>query len=320
MYPNFKLNRQPVDPYDAPAWKAFYAANPGFRRSVGAEGVNDDDAAAKAAADKAAADKAAADKAAADKAAADKASDKNGPSDKEAELLKDVMKHKGKAKETAEELANLKKKYEGVDLEEYASIKNKQAEADKAAAAAEEQRLLDSGEFDKVKAQMIEQHKAALAALNEVAAGDKSALEKANSTINDLTVGAKFSESKFIADDTVYTNSVARKLYGEYFDIEDGKVVGYDKPRGHSERAPIVDASGENVSFDDAMMRIVNADPDKDDILISKLKPGAASNPGRGGPPEEKKTDATTSREKISSGLSNLVKNIDKPTESGITF
>ncbi|MEZ6841307.1 DUF6651 domain-containing protein [Acinetobacter baumannii] len=44
------------------------------------------------------------------------------------------------------------------------------------------------------------------------------------------TVGAQFNQSQYIKQDLIYTPTKLRALYGNHFEIEDGKVVGYDKP------------------------------------------------------------------------------------------
>ena len=54
-------------------------------------------------------------------------------------------------------------------------------------------------------------------------------------------------------------------------------MVGYDKPRGSAGRAQLVDQLGNPVAFEDAMRKIIEADPDKDSLLRSKVKQGANS-------------------------------------------
>jgi len=311
--------KQPSNPYDAPAWLAFYAANPGFRRSVGAEGVNDDDNVqieTKVKAD----DSTDVAKAEAEKQKSLGAADDNakGPSDKEAELLKDVMKQK-EARKTAEaNLAKLQKQFDGIDVEEYRKIKQDQTEAEAAATKAEEQRMLDRGDFDKVKAQMVELHTVALTEAEEAKQALEKELSDARKSIEELTVGVDFSSSKFISEETVFTPSKARRLYGDHFEIEGGKVIGYDKPRGDETRSPIVDAVGTPVGFDAAMKRIIQMDPEADDIMRASIKPGGNGAPSRGKFEDVK--PPLTSREKISTGVVDLMKNIDKPSDGGVSL
>ncbi|UUZ75518.1 hypothetical protein LP414_27770 [Polaromonas sp. P1(28)-13] len=54
-------------------------------------------------------------------------------------------------------------------------------------------------------------------------------------------------------------------------------MVGYDKPRGAANRTALIDQHGSNVDFDVSLRKIVEADPDKDHMLKSKVKAGAGS-------------------------------------------
>ena len=307
IFPTQTASVEPTDPYDTAAWLKFYEENPGHRRSVGAAGNNEGD------------DTGGDDDGAGDGNNDDGAGDGNNgddtgdgdhkPSDKEAELLKDMMKHKDARKAAEDELNGLKKKFEGIDPDEYKKFVEEQREAKEAAKKAEEQRLLDAGEFDKVKEQMNEQHAAAIEALKAEDAKKDDIIAGLNKTIEELTVGSEFSGSEFIGKETIYTSTDARALYGSYFDVEDGKAVGYDKPRGAEGRAPIVDASGNPASFDVAMKRIIEARPDKDHLLVSDMKPGGKSGPSS----KDLKQDKTpaSARDKIASGLTDLMKGID---------
>lgn len=316
---------KPLDPYDTLAWEAFYAANPGFRRSVGAEGVNDDedtggDDAEKVAADKAAAEKAAADKAAADKAAENDDSNDGKPSDAEAALLKDAMKHKEARRAAEAKLKELEDKLSGVDLDEYKELRTQREEAAAAKKKAEEDAAIAAGDFDKVREQMTTQYESQIEKIRTDLTTElettKAELDKSKSIIEELTVGSQFNTSKLISEETVYTASKARRLYGDHFEVEDGKVVAYDKPRGTEDRTRLVDAKGNSADFETAMRRIIEADPEKDEILVSPMKPGASSKPGTD---KVQKTDThATAREKIASGLGDLMKSIDKPTDGGV--
>ncbi len=60
-------------------------------------------------------------------------------------------------------------------------------------------------------------------------------------------------------------------------------MVGYDKPRGAQNRTALVDQYGNAIAFDHAMRKIVEADPEKDHLLRSKVKPGAGSSSSKQG-------------------------------------
>lgn len=308
------LSREPSDPYDTAAWVAFYEANPGHRRSVGAAGVNDDEPGGEG--DPKPGEDGDPKPGEDDTPPGEGDGDKK-PSDKEAKLLKDMMKHKEARRDAEARAAELEEKLGGIDIEEYNRLKEAEAAAEKEKADAEEKRLLERGEFDKIKEQMVQQHQEALTAKEEALAEKDKLLAEARGIIEELTVGSSFSESSFITEDTVFTPGKARQLYDAHFDVEGGKVIGYDKPRGEADRAPIVDASGNPASFDAAMKAIIAADPDHDHIMRAKMKPGGQSEPGKG---EAKKPDTApqSSRDKISAGLVDLMKNIEKPSDGGV--
>jgi hypothetical protein len=260
-----------------------------------------EEAAAKKAAEEAAAKKAAEEAEAAKKKEEEDA--KNKLTDKEAALLKDVMKKKEalenatKAKEALE--AKLKE-FDGID-----PVAIKKLIADQK--AAEELEAVRKGEWEKVKAQMNEAHQKELNAVAGKLAEKDTEIGNLNKTIADITVGSSFTGSKFVHDDLALTPNKARALYGAHFEYKDGKVVGYDKPAGQKDRAPLVDGKGEPLSFDEAFKKIIEADPDKDSLLKSKIGEGAASSTGKpggkeadGGKKDEKKL---TPIEKIAAGL-----------------
>lgn len=248
-----------------------------------------DDAAAKAAAEKAAAEKAAADKAAADKAAADAAAaaaakeleDKlKGLSDREAELLKDAMKKKEKLQAAEKTLADLQaqlKRFEGIDPGKVAELLKKEADAEAAKVDAEKKALEAKGDFERLKQMMADEHAKQLKEKDEAVTTTKSALDAALAQIDELTIGNAFGTSSFITDELVLTASKARTLYGAHFELENGQIVAYDKPKGAKERTKLVDGSGNAVAFDEAIKKIVNADPDRDRLIKSKVGTGAHS-------------------------------------------
>ena len=259
-------------------------------------------AAQQAAAEKAAAEKAAAEKAAAEKAAAEKAEQEGkggtGPSDEEARLLKENMSKKEQLKKKDEELAALKKQFEGIDPEAVRKLLAEQK-------SAEEQALEKKGDYERLKARMAEEHGKEVTTLKaqlEALQGEKSKLA---STINDLTVGTQFGQSKFIGDELTLTPAKARVIYGDYFEVEEGKIVGYDKPRGSAGRTALVDQYGTAVGFDAALRKIVEADPEKDHLLKSKIKAGAGSDSKKASGEPAKETSGD-SMSKISAGLKGL--------------
>jgi hypothetical protein len=260
-----------------------------------------DEAAAKLAADEAAAKKAA-DEAAAKKLADDEAARKakGGPTDAEAKLLKEVMEKKAalKAAEDARKAAEDKlKEFDGVDL---AEIRKLAAEKK----AAEEASLVAKGDWERLKTQMAEAHSKETTTIRTQLDAEKAEKAKLISTIGELTVGSAFVGSKFVTEGLTLTPSKARVIYGSHFEYKDGQVVGYNKPAGAAERTMLVDGQGNALPFDAAITKIVDTDPDRDELLRSKAKPGANSRSNATpGNTETKLPPETSGLSKIAAGL-----------------
>lgn len=238
-----------------------------------------EEAAAKKAAEEAAAKKAAEDEAArkaAEEAAAKKAEEEKNLSeaDKEKrELLREVMEKKDKLKKFEEDNAKLKSELErfaGIDADEVKKLVEEKK-------AAEQADLERRGEFDRIKAMMKEAHETETKTLTEQLEAERAKNKELVGTVDKLTIGQSFAGSTFIAEDLVLTPTKARTLYGSHFEIKDGAVVAYDKPAGAENRTMMVNAMGAPLEFDAALRKLVDADPEKDSLLKSKLKPGSAS-------------------------------------------
>lgn len=238
---------------------------------------------------------------------ADKDKDKKAkPSDAEAKLLKDVMKHKEAAtaaKAAADAAAAALKAFEGIDPEEYRKLKE-------AASSAERTELEKRGEYDRILAQVNEQHESAITTERGKTASVEAELAAARTQIDELTIGTAFGNSKFLSTETVLSPAKARVLYGAHFEQVDGKTVGYDKPKGVADRTPLVDSAGVNLSFEAAIEKIVKADEDFESFAKSKLKPGSNSQ----GSQHKAEDDAP---KPVQSGMGRIAANLGKlkPTD-----
>jgi hypothetical protein len=234
--------------------------------------------AARVAAEKADADAKAAEKAEADRIAAEKAAGKL--TDKEHEFLTDALKHKKTAREAkaALEAANARiKDFEGLDAAAIKKLVKDQADAAAAATAAELKAAESAGDVERIKKMMGEEHTKVVTSLETKLAEKDALINGAQKTIEDLTVGSAFSQSKYINDELVLTPQIARTVYSSHFDVVNGKVVPFDKARGESGRTQLVDAAGASLSVDAALKKIVEASPDRDRLVRSKIAPGAGS-------------------------------------------
>jgi hypothetical protein len=257
--------------------------------------------AARVAAEKAEADRIAAEKAEADRIAAEKAADEaerarieadkaaKKLTDKEYEFLTDALKHKQTAREAkaALEAANAKlKDFEGLDAAAIKKLVKDQADAAKAAKDAELKAAEAAGDVERIKKMMGEEHTKVVTELETKLAEKDTLINGAQKTIEDLTVGSAFSQSTYIRDELVIPPTMARQVYSSHFDVVNGKVVPFDKPRGEAGRTQLVDASGNALSVDGALKKIIEASPDRDRLVRSKIATGAGSKTEKGGSDE----------------------------------
>lgn len=248
-------------------------------------------------------------KAKADALAAER--EKSNITDREADLLKEVMAKKETARAAqaaadaaeakAKELADRLAAFDGIDLDEVKGLLKEKQER-------ELSDLEKRGEFERVKAQMAEAHQrdveAAKAAYEPKVAELTEALNKREQVITELTIGRSFSESTFIRDSLALPVTKTRVLYGAHFELQDGKIVGYDKPAGATDRTPLVDANGNFLDFDKAMEKIVEGDPDRDNLLKSKIRGGSGSHNDPNITAEDKNKKPLTGRERILAAVS----------------
>jgi hypothetical protein len=227
-----------------------------------------------------------------------------GMSDDNAKLLKENMRRKDELKAANNEIADLKSKLEAFNGLDPAELRAMIADR----RTAEEKALAEKGEWDKLKARMAGEHKTQMDQVNTAVTSLKGELQKAHAQIDELTVGQAFAQSTYIREETVYTPTKMRKVYGDHVDRVDGEIVVYDKPRGAAGRTALVDQYGSNLAFEEAIAKLVEADPDRETILKSKVKNGSGS--GSGTPAQRrapsKEDTPKTGQQKIAAGLKAL--------------
>ncbi|WP_439823931.1 DUF6651 domain-containing protein [Aeromonas caviae] len=238
---------------------------------------------------------------------------KGKPSDREAQLLKESMSRKEKIGQLEARLAE----FEGIDPKAFREMQERLQAFDQKERDQVNAKLVEQGRFDEALAAMRAEHEGVL---NQVRTQSSAELQAANqereqlraqlsayqAQIEDLTVGAAFGNSAFIREELVQAMNPerSRRLYGDHFDIVEGKVVGYDKPRGQDGRAPLVDKDGQPVSFDEAFKRVLSSQSDYETLIRSSAKPGAGS-----GTRDDKATDPT---QKIGTGVNRITAALNK--------
>ncbi len=191
----------------------------------------------------------------------------SGVSDEAAALLREVMALKASNRAAAERLAQFAAA--GVTPERVAELEAAATASAARQAQAKEDAALAAGDWETVRASLAATHKAEKAELDARLAKARKDTEDQTALITDLTIGAAFSGSKFLTEETIFTSSKARKVYGDHFDFEDNQVIAYDAPRGAENREPLVDGAGQPLPFDAAMRHLIEADPDRDTIKRS---------------------------------------------------
>lgn len=213
-----------------------------------------------------------------------------------------------------EELEALKAKladFDGVDAAEARANAKKVAEAEaaaKTAAAAakkaEKEKAQAENDIEKLTRIQKEEHDAAIAAVVAERDAARESATTAEDQLNRVRLENAFNGSKFIAEETILTGAKAQRLFSDYVEIEDGQPVVYDAPASDSKRAKVMDSKGNALPFNEAITKVINADPDKDSLLKSKTKPGAGTKTVEG-----KETEHATSRHnKLAAGLAALRK------------
>jgi myosin heavy subunit len=192
------------------------------------------------------------------------------------------------------ELEELKTKlasFDGVDPEVAKANAKKVEEAEKAAAEAkkaakdaEKARAQAENDVTKLREIQAEEHKAELDRVKAEKEARDSEVTTLQEQLNNIRVENAFANSKFITEQTILTGGKAQRLFGDYVDVVDGQAVVYDAPRGDEKRAKVMDSKGNALPFNDAIAKVINADPDKDSLLKSKTKPGTGSKTEDGRP------------------------------------
>lgn len=237
-------------------------------------------------------------------------------SDGEAKLLREVMQRKEENstltkqnEELNKKLDDLSARFDGVDPEKFRNL-------EKEAQERREKELEGNKDWASLKADLEERHQSTIeqmktqhsealtAKLGEVESSKnelQQQLEKQNAVIEELTIGNQFGTSGYISEELSPSSTKVRTLYGSHFDVVDGQVVPFDKPRGAEKRHPLVDGDGKPLSFDVALQKIVDSDPDGDSIKRAKQRSGSDS--GSANRPGQQPTTKATGVSRIAMGL-----------------
>lgn len=168
-------------------------------------------------------------------------------------------------------------KFDGIDPEVARENAKKVAEAETARRTAEAEKAKAEGNFERLRELQNEEHEAKLVAARTER--DTAQAERAQA-IADAALArreAAFARSEFFAKETILSPTKAERLYGDYVEIENGRPVVYDAPKDAAKRTKFMDSKGNPLAFDVAMKKVVDAEPDKDTFIKSKMQPGGGS-------------------------------------------
>jgi len=153
-------------------------------------------------------------------------------------------------------------------------------------------KMIEAGEFDKLKTQMQGIQDKALSEQKETYETKLSAqatdIAGQQQTINNLMISSNFAKSPFFSGEkprTILTPDLAANLFGANFKVEgdgpDPKLIGYL----NGEKIPSSTNVGEPADFEEAISVIIEKHPGKERFLSSPEGggPGAGSNFGKGG-------------------------------------
>lgn len=215
------------------------------------------------------------------------------PSDTEAKLLKEVMKHKEAAKQAGERA----KAFEGIDPEKARAALAAQADA-------ERKELEARGEYSRIIEQVSAEAQTRIEAAEATANELRSQLEAIELRSQEQNIATVFATSPFVTKSLVISGDKVRALYGTHFDNVDGELVGYDKPRGAANRTVLVGVDAKPLAFEAALEKVVKADPEWERLARSTLKPGAGSGTTSINPKHTERPE--TGADKIRAGLASL--------------
>lgn len=180
-------------------------------------------------------------------------------------------------RERAESLEGKLKAFEGIEDPEAAR------KAIEIASNIDAGKLVAAGKVEEIKAAAKKAAEEQVAALTKSHAAEiqtlKSEKEKLTGTLHSELLGGSFTRSKFISEKVAIPSDLVQARFGSNFKIEDGKVVAYDAAgnKVFSRARP-----GEIADFDEALETLVNAYPNRDQILKGTVGSGTGAKPNAG--------------------------------------
>lgn len=171
-------------------------------------------------------------------------------------------------RERAEAAEKALKAFEGIDPEAAAKALDTVTKLD-------QKKLIDAGEVDKVRAEITKNWESKLSEAEKA----KQALEQ---QLHNELIGGSFARSKVIAEKLAIPADLVQAAFGSAFKVENGRVVAYDKNGQaiYSKANP-----SEPAGFDEALLSLVDAYPNKEHILKGSGASGSGAGSSSAGKP-----------------------------------
>lgn len=174
-------------------------------------------------------------------------------------------------RERAETAEKTLKAFEGVDPEKARSALDTITKLD-------QKKLIDAGEVDKVRAEITKNWETKLTEVST----QKQQLEQ---QLQNELIGGSFARSKVVAEKLAIPADLVQAAFGSQFKVENGAVVAYDKQGQaiYSKANP-----SQHADFDEALSALIDAYPNKDQILKGNGASGSGASGSKSGSPATK--------------------------------
>ncbi|MFA7308198.1 MAG: DUF6651 domain-containing protein [Hyphomicrobium sp.] len=169
-------------------------------------------------------------------------------------------------RERAEAAERTLKTFEGLDAAKARDALEKLSTID-------QKKLIDAGEVEKVKAEIQK------ALEVKIADAEKRATDLEGQLYSEK-IGGAFKSSEFIKNKIAIPSEFVESRFGNNFKIEDGKVVAFDQ---NGNKIYSAAKPGELADFDEALSILVNANPQRDNILKGTGSNGTGAKTSNGG-------------------------------------
>lgn len=169
-------------------------------------------------------------------------------------------------RERADKAEKAIKAFEGIDPAAAAQALDTVAKLD-------QKKLIDAGEVDKVRQEITANWQGKLTEAEK----REQALQQ---QLHGELIGGNFARSKVVAEKLAIPADLVQAAFGSAFKVEDGRVVAYDK---QGQKIYSASNPSELAGFDEALDSLVNAYPNKDQILRGSGASGSGASGSSGG-------------------------------------